>query len=259
VIHPLSRPEEHAAGIAAEPAFLTAQWRWLAILNYSADPALLRPYLPPGLELDDEDGRVYLSVVGMLFVDTRVRGLAIPWHRHFPEVNLRFYVRRRAAGGWQRGITFIRELVPLPLVTWVARAVYNEPYRTAPMRAHVPAQGSKPPAHAQYEWRLGGRHHTISVTPRPHGAATMDGTHEGFITNRPWGFTPRRRGGASVYRVHHPPWTIFPAREARLDADAGAVWGGQFASTLAGPPHSAFLAAGSAVTVFKCRRLDTCE
>jgi len=33
----------------------------------------------------------YLSVVGFLFLDTRLRGLPVPFHRNFEEVNLRFY------------------------------------------------------------------------------------------------------------------------------------------------------------------------
>ncbi len=31
-----------------------------------------------------------------MFRDTRVKGLPIPFHRNFEEVNLRFYVRRQA-------------------------------------------------------------------------------------------------------------------------------------------------------------------
>ena len=34
------------------PAFLTAEWRWLALLNYLVDPAILRPRVPAGTELD---------------------------------------------------------------------------------------------------------------------------------------------------------------------------------------------------------------
>jgi len=66
------------------------------MLNFDIDPEALRPLVPAGTELDVWNGRSYVSVVGFLFLDTRVRGLAIPGHRDFEEVNLRFYVRRRA-------------------------------------------------------------------------------------------------------------------------------------------------------------------
>ena len=40
-----------------------------------------------------------MSVVGFMFADTRIRGIAIPFHRTFEEVNLRFYVKRSVDGG----------------------------------------------------------------------------------------------------------------------------------------------------------------
>ena len=94
--------------------FLSAQWRQLAMLNYSVDPAMLAPFVPAGTELDSWGGTTYVSVVGFMFLKTRVLGLAIPFHCNFPEVNLRFYVRRRGvpgelhvdADGYKRGVVF---------------------------------------------------------------------------------------------------------------------------------------------------------
>ena len=105
----------------AENPFLTARWSHLAMLNYEADPEVLRPYVPAGTQLDTFSGRTLISVVGFLFHDTRIWGWSIPWHRHFPEVNLRFYVRREVSGECRRGVSFIKEIVPRPVVAWVAR------------------------------------------------------------------------------------------------------------------------------------------
>lgn len=82
------------------------------MLNYVVDPRLLAPLVPPGTEIDFENGETFLSVVGFLFLDTRLLGLPIPLHRDFEEVNLRFYVRRKSADTWRRGVVFVRELVP---------------------------------------------------------------------------------------------------------------------------------------------------
>ncbi|HTR04180.1 MAG TPA: DUF2071 domain-containing protein, partial [Thermoanaerobaculia bacterium] len=109
-----------------ERPFLTAEWRLLAMLHFDADPRVLRPLVPPGTELDFFDGRTLISVVGFLFKDTRLRGIAIPGHRDFEEVNLRFYVRRRAEEGWRRAVVFVKELVPRRLIAFVARHFYNE-------------------------------------------------------------------------------------------------------------------------------------
>ena len=39
------------------PVFLTGEWRSLAMVNYEIDPAILRPLVPPGTELDTFEGR----------------------------------------------------------------------------------------------------------------------------------------------------------------------------------------------------------
>ena len=82
------------------------------MLNYEVDPAILRPFVPAGCELDAWNGRTLVSMVGFRFLDTGVLGIPIPLHRHFDEVNLRFYVGRRPGDEWRRGVVFIKEIVP---------------------------------------------------------------------------------------------------------------------------------------------------
>ena len=135
--------------------FLTGEWRYLAMLNYRVDPALLDPLVPRGTSLDLWQGAAYVSLVGFLFRDTRVLGVPVPRHRQFEEVNLRFYVRREIAGEMRRGVTFIREIVPRPAIAAVARLAYNEPYVAMPMRHSIAVQQEPDdaPAVVQYEWR----------------------------------------------------------------------------------------------------------
>ena len=112
------------------PTFLTAAWRRLVLLNYRFDAAILQPYLPAHTELDLWSGTCYVSLVGFLFQDTKVKGLKIPFHVNFEEINLRFYVRRQEAPGtdWKRGVVFVREIVPKPAIAWVANTLYRERY-----------------------------------------------------------------------------------------------------------------------------------
>jgi uncharacterized protein len=114
--------------------FLTADWRYLAMLNYAVDPQVITPLVPAETEIDFDNGETFLSVVGFLFLDTRLLGLPIPLHRDFEEVNLRFYVRRKLADTWRRGVVFIRELVPRPAIAAVARCFYGENYVALPMK-----------------------------------------------------------------------------------------------------------------------------
>lgn len=81
--------------------------------NYPVDPASLRSLVPARTELDSWQGDTYVSLVGFQFIKVRVKGVRIPFHSNFPEVNLRFYVRYRDEGKWKRGVVFIREVVPL--------------------------------------------------------------------------------------------------------------------------------------------------
>ena len=79
--------------------FLTAGWRNLIMANYVVDPSLLKKYLPSHTELDTFNGNHYISLVGFLFTDVKVRGIAFPFHTNFEEVNLRFYVRYKENTG----------------------------------------------------------------------------------------------------------------------------------------------------------------
>src|ERR1700740_1409548 len=133
--------------------FLTANWRYLAMLNYVVDPHLLAPFVPPGTAIDFENGEPFLSVVGFLFLDTRLLGLPIPLHRDFEEVNLRFYVRKRSADTWRRGVVFVRELVPRRAIALVARTFYGANYVALPMKHNIEHVDLK--LNVEYGWRRG--------------------------------------------------------------------------------------------------------
>src|SRR6201984_2453388 len=120
------------------------------MLNYIADPDLIEPLVPPGTELDYDNGETFLSVVGFLFLDARLLGLPIPLHRDFEEVNLRFYVRRRSADTWRRCVGSIRERVPRRAIALVARAFYGEPYLAVPMDHQIEHSNGK--LNVEYSW-----------------------------------------------------------------------------------------------------------
>jgi hypothetical protein len=56
-----------------------------------------------------------------------------------PQVNLRFYVRRRAEGQWYPGVVFIKQIVPRKLVALVARRAYQEKFIATPVKHWVEA------------------------------------------------------------------------------------------------------------------------
>ncbi len=233
---------------SAQRPFLTATWRHVAMINFEVAPALLEPLVPAGTEIDRFGGRCYASVVGFLFLDTRVRGVPVPLHTRFEEVNLRFYVRRQAEDGARRGVIFVRELVPRRAVALVARWRYGERYSALPMRHAVTD------SLVRYEWRHGGRWQGLRLEPAGDWAPAEPGSEEEFITEHYWGYAAGRRGTVE-YRVEHPRWRVSRARAASLDCDAERLYGPGFAAALAGAPTSAFLADGSPVAVLAGHRL----
>jgi hypothetical protein len=113
--------------------FLRAEWRKLAMANYAVDPKLFAEFLPAKTEIDLWNETCYVSLVGFMFLETKIKGIKIPFHTNFEEVNLRFYVRYKDRGEWKRGVVFIKEIVPKPALTFVANTVYGEKYETMPM------------------------------------------------------------------------------------------------------------------------------
>jgi uncharacterized protein YqjF (DUF2071 family) len=235
--------------------FLTAEWRCLAMLNYEIDPAVLQPFVPTGTELDQWRGRTYVSIVGFLFLNARVRGIAIPFHSNFEEVNLRFYVRRLAQDGWRRGVVFIKEIVPRWAIAWTARTFYNENYITLPMKHDWSGEGGGSIQKVSYEWILKGRRNRMELCVQGEAEMVQAGSDEEFITEHYWGYARQRDGSTMEYRVEHPRWRAWSARKAVFDCDVEALYGKSFVDFLEASPASAFLADGSAVTVFKGTRL----
>ena len=107
------------------------------MLNYVVDPAILLPHVPRGTELDQFNGKAWVSLVGFRFLSAKVLGVSIPFHRDFDEVSLRFYVRRVENGVAKRGVVFIQEIVPRFAIATVARLAYNENYRALAMSHRI--------------------------------------------------------------------------------------------------------------------------
>ena len=261
------------------------------MLNYVVDPRLLAPLVPPGTEIDFENGETFLSVVGFLFLDTRLLGLPVPLHRDFEEVNLRFYVRRKSADTWRRGVVFIRELVPRRAIALVARAFYGENYVAVPMKHEIehlaaPASGgqllhssgdvvSKPNDGSSWATQ------PVDATGCPSGAKRVDGNLKveySWRRGRKWESLKMTATGeaqpipagshaefitehywgytalrsrCSEYRVEHPRWKIWNATSFEFNADVAILYGEQFAETLSQQPRSAFIADGSPIIVHR--------
>lgn len=239
------RSKPAARGIARP--FMTARWTNLVLVNYRVPETWLTPYVPPGAWLDtpdDEPESHLISLVAFHFSETRVLGVPLPTAGHFPELNLRFYVRDEH----RRATTFMKEYVPVPLVALGARLLYHQPYELATIAHRLTMRDGRVESYTRF--RQGANSGEIRISARDEPVIPAEGTIEHFIKEHYWGADTAPDGGALWYRVEHPRWEIWPVESATVDFDPGA---------LLGPPwntldwdaarHSVQLARGSAVAL----------
>ena len=233
--------------------FLTAQWRKLVLANYVVDPELLRPFIPHGTELGLWKGRCYVSLVGFLFQDTRLKGIRVPLHSTFEEVNLRFYVTRGEGDTAKRGVVFIQEIVPKRALAFVARTIYSEPYRNLPMRHNWTEEKNE--LIIGYAWKLLGKWNKFEVRTAKTARNMAGGSEEEFITEHFWGYTRINDQNTREYEVKHSRWQVYPMHASAIDVDFSATYGERFAPLNKMKPTSVMLAEGSEIAVMGSRKI----
>jgi uncharacterized protein YqjF (DUF2071 family) len=234
------------------------------MLNFPVPIDAITPIAPPGTEPDLHDGQTYISVIGFRFQAVRFFGLAVPGHTSFPEINLRYYVRRHIGNETRRGVVFVREIVPRRAVAIIANRLYHENYITRPMRTTLQIAGESlaPNDSLEYAWRSRRSPHRRLRLSAPHWnrlaaritaplAIPATGSLEEFIVEHYWGYTRARDGTTREYQVAHVPWKVAPADNVIWDCDLPATYNTPLAEYLKQPPTSAIIAAGSPIQVFR--------
>ena len=229
--------------------FLSAEWRNLIMANYVIDPSLLKKYLPSNTELDTFNGDHYVSLVGFLFKNVKVLGIAFPFHTNFEEINLRFYVRYKQDNIWKRGVVFMKEIVPRRMISFIANTLYGENYATHKMKHEW--KETEDDLYVNYEWKVGKDWNHINCVAEKNPEKITEGSAEEFITEHYWGYTLINNSCTGVYEVAHPKWLIHRIKSYDIVCDAKKLYGNAFEKTLQQKPQSVFLATGSPVKVMK--------
>lgn len=244
--------------------FLTARWEHLLLANYSVDARLLEPFVPRGTRLDLFQGHCFVSLVAFMFNQTRVLGIPIPLHRHFEEVNLRFYVAPDKDPS-MRAVTFIKEIVPRAAIPLISNTLFNENYVALPMdhrnadSTHWYSWGNREKS-AERSGMPEPLPNTFADLPDPNTnhlfAASIEselalppsGSIGEFITEHYWGYAQGRRNTLE-YQVEHPQWQCSPVNEYLIDVDFGSLYGEPFAFLDDQTPYNVLYARGSEVSV----------
>lgn len=189
------------------------RWEQLLFLHWAVDPEQVRPWLPPGLQLDTFEGRAYVGLVPFAMRGVRpVWAPALPWLSNFLETNVRTYVHHQ---GRDPGVWFASLDAANPVAVALARTLWHLPYFHARMSLHTQPDGAtayRSERHTDEPDRPG-----LDLTYRVEGPVrpAAPGTLEHFLAER---YILYARRGSVLYRgrVHHAPYPLQPARVERL-------------------------------------------
>lgn len=224
--------------------FLTARWENLAIITFKVKPEMLGPFLPKGLEPDTIEGNAFVSLVAFDFLDTKVKGIKIPGHVNFPEINLRAYVKHHNT----RGVIFIKEFVPRFFIAKGANIFYNEKYKAAIMKSRLETNGTIRLTHSITHKKHA---YTLSLEAENKPFMPPVDSKEHFFKEHEWGFGTNRTGKLLSYRVEHPFWEVYPVLKIEHNLDFGELYGSEWQSMNEANPYNVTLAKGSEIKVFE--------
>ena len=191
------QPVEHVA--------MLQTWRRLTFLHWPYDPAEVRRFLPPGLELDTLDGAAWVGLVPFEIYDLR----GIP---HFPETNVRTYVIGPDGG---RGVWFFSLDAARLAAVVGARVGYHLPYYWATMRV------SEEHGSIRYRSRRKWPHASAAITDLVVQRGKTDEVQEltardHFLTARFRLYT-RFRKGLAYAQIEHDTWPLVHATVPELN------------------------------------------
>lgn len=205
-----------------------------------------------GTRLDSWNGKTFLSLESFQFRNTKFLGRSVPFHEHFEQVNLRFYVtdtNSRAA------VVYIKEISPKRLVCWMANSIFQENYEHLKMHSvHLAAIPGRSQT-VEYYWKTKESWNSIHAECEGDQKLPSSGSLEEFLLNRNLTVTALPEGGSAFFQMEHSAWKFWKA-EAKILIDAEASFGLQFRDTLEGPCHSAFISDGSFVRVMKSQKME---
>jgi len=226
---------------------LRTDWNNLIMANYAVPKELLLPFIPGKTELDFFEEKTFVSLVGLMFLNTRILGFSVPHHINFEEVNLRFYVKYNDHGKWKRGTVFIKEIVPRFAISFFANFLYSEKYSTMKMRHfHIEKTGS---IETCYEWKYKNKWNKLAAVSQKQSLPMRRNSEEEFIAEHYWGYTRHNENKTYEYEVNHPPWEIFEVLNYIVDCDFSRIYGTEFSFLSNAVPSSVFMAKGSEVKI----------
>ena len=200
----LSRTEHRPYPMPGGPWVLFMSWHDLLFMHWRVPAGVLRPLVPPALDLDTFDGSAWLSITPFRMSGVRPRFLpSVSPLSNFPELNVRTYV---TAGG-RPGIWFFSLDAHNRVAVRLARATFSLPYYDARMSSRAAGEEVRYESIRTHRGAPGAR---FAGRYRPVGDPfnARPGTLEHFLTERYCLYSASGRGAVYRGEIHHHPWPL---------------------------------------------------
>ncbi|GAA4238578.1 hypothetical protein GCM10022291_29580 [Postechiella marina] len=190
--------------MATSNIFMTGNWKNLIMSTYQVNSKILEPYLPKDTEIDLYKGKALISMVAFTFSKVRFFGIPVPFHQEFGQINFRFYVKSKIDGS--KGVVFIKEFAPKPLIAWVGNLIYNEPYHYKKIYFNITKKSNN--ATIRYT------HKTIKIVAK-NTLKTQKLKPESinhFVVDRYIAFIKNSKKKTVKYTINHKPWLLIQTK-----------------------------------------------
>ena len=210
--HPLQCPHEIRFEV------MRMWWRNLAFIHWSFEPSIIQALLPDDLTVDTWDGAAWVGLVPFEMEVQLPGGIPIPREGHFPETNVRTYVR---GPDGTPGVWFMSLEAGRLSATSMARATYGLPYFWASMSV----------TNAGPIWAYKSKRRWPGPRGTSHQSAVRVGEiieeqtpFERFLTAR-WGLFSTFAGRTLYAPIWHDPWELQRSELLHLDDELMAAGG----------------------------------
>lgn len=229
---------------------LQADYSDLVAINFQVDDQILKPLVPAGLELDYFAGETFVSLVAMKIKRLKIWGLPFSLIPAFPEISLRFYVRRTRGDKSENGTCLIKDYVGGATAAWYLQSQFKSEF--AKLKIQGKSKGFVPNEipEVEYRWKYDDQWNNLRVRARSRITNTGTGTKVGFILEHS-NYFASQKGRTIAYRVERPQWEVWDAAQANFNCDVKNLFGRAFIKPLSKRPASVFVSAGSHVTVYR--------
>ena len=189
---------------------MKGKWKNLIIKTFSCQPKTVEQYLPKDVVLDLYEDKALFSMVAFTFSSVHFFGIKIPFHQRFGEINFRVYVKSKING--RKGVVFLKEYAPKPIIVLIAKYIYNEPFYFHKIKQEIKLEKSI--KNINYSFKLNNKNNYIKATVNLKELKTSNNFLQNFIVDRYIAFVKGKK--TLEYQILHKPWKIYKTIETNI-------------------------------------------